>query len=213
MEGFPLDGINEIKYLKSLNHPNILRFLDVVVGKYNLSKDSILNPEEKYRLEHSYLWDFYIVFEYSEHTLSCLLERGCIFSSSQIKCILKQILEGLNYMHEHNVMHRDIKTSNILVNSSGIVKLGDFGLSTKFKPNIMMKEQNNVATLWYRAPEILCNQEYTNAIDIWGVGCVMGKLITSKAIFIGKDNNHQFNVILTKLCGKKPILWEMLKSM
>jgi len=207
-EGFPIDAINEIKHLRTLNHPNIINFLEVVVDKY-IKYEKVKNNTN---MSLYYPWNFYIVTEYAEHTLSGLIQRGCTFDYSKTKCILKQILEGLEYMHNQNIVHRDIKCSNILVTSSGIVKLADLGMSKGFKEDVLLKKETGIVTLWYRAPELLYRNDYSKVIDMWAVGCVMGKLITGKAIFRGKDEKHQLEIIMKELTGNKPILWEKLKS-
>lgn len=78
------------------------------------------------------------------------------------------------YIHSANVIHRDLKTSNLLVNNDCDIKICDFGLS---RASIIEKDEgmtNNVATRWYKAPELLLGQtSYTPAIDIWSVGCIM----------------------------------------
>eukprot|EP00826_Nyctotherus_ovalis_P046294 TRINITY_DN5213_c0_g2_i6.p1 TRINITY_DN5213_c0_g2~~TRINITY_DN5213_c0_g2_i6.p1 ORF type:complete len:245 (+),score=55.47 TRINITY_DN5213_c0_g2_i6:251-985(+) len=210
-EGFPIDAINEIKHLRALKHPNIIHFLEVVVDKYVPNKELKDGVDE--RKVQSYPWNFYIVTEYAEHTLSGLIERGCSFDPPQVKCILQQMLEGLKYMHEQHIAHRDIKCSNILVNADGVVKLADLGMSKRFEMEGLLKRENGIVTLWYRAPELLNGSDYSEAIDIWAAGCVMGKLISGKAIFRGRDEKHQLDIIMKELSGSKPLLWEKLSKM
>lgn len=209
-EGFPIDAINEIKHLKALRHPNIIHFLEVVVDKYAPRKELKDSADGSGAL--TYPWNFYIVTEYAEHTLSGLVERGCSFNPPQVKCILQQILEGLMYMHEQHIVHRDIKCSNILVNASGVVKLADLGMSKGFETGEVLKRERGIVTLWYRAPELLYGGDYSEAIDMWAVGCVMGKLISGKAIFRGRDEKHQLDIITKELSGSKPPLWEKLSK-
>ncbi len=202
-EGFPIDALREIKLLGRLDHPNIVSLLDVAIAKYAPPEKLIDDPQTPARAPFNYPWNFFIVCEYAEHSLAGLLSRGCTFSPPQVKCVLKQVLEGLAYLHEQHVMHRDIKCSNILVNSKGEVKLADFGLSTHFVPNTLNKAQRRLVTLWYRAPELLMGVEYSEAIDMWAVGCVFAELITGQVLFRGKSEQDQLRIITESLGGKK----------
>ena len=138
-----------------------------------------------------------MVCEYMEHSLKGLLERKISLRIEQIRCIMKQILEGLIFLHSCHIMHRDIKCSNILMNSAGEVKLADFGMGTVFAPNAKYRGSKTVVTLWYRAPEILLGQDYTEAIDVWALGCVFGELLLGTAVFNkGCTEEEQISLIL-----------------
>lgn len=108
------------------------------------------------------------------------------------------------YIHSANVIHRDLKPGNLLVNSDCELKICDFGLARGFKPVTGETDQNEelrmteyVATRWYRAPEImLSNRRYTTAIDVWSIGCILGELLGGKPMFKGKDYVDQLNLIL-----------------
>lgn len=91
-----------------------------------------------------------MVFDYMHHDFSGLFRSKIKFSKPEIKCIMKQLLEGCNFLHQNKVMHRDIKSANILMNDQGVVQLADFGLGrrTRFDNVYTYK----VVTLWYRAP-------------------------------------------------------------
>lgn len=107
---------------------------------------------------------------------------------------LYQILRGLKYVHSANVLHRDLKPSNLLLNANCDLKIGDFGLARTTSETDFMTEY--VVTRWYRAPELLLNcSEYTAAIDIWSVGCILGEIMTRKPLFPGKDYVHQLRLI------------------
>lgn len=87
-------------------------------------------------------------------------------------------------MHDQNVMHRDIKSSNILINKEGVVKIADFGLAAFINPP--ERRSSQVVTLGYRAPELLLgHQDYNESIDIWAVGCCFAEMLCGKAIFKG----------------------------
>ncbi|KAJ9706010.1 hypothetical protein PVL29_001534 [Vitis rotundifolia] len=112
---------------------------------------------------------------------------------------LYQLLRGLKYVHSANVLHRDLKPSNLLLNANCDLKIGDFGLARTTSETDFMTEY--VVTRWYRAPELLLNcSEYTAAIDIWSVGCILGEIMTREPLFPGKDYVHQLRLI-TELLG------------
>lgn len=106
-----------------------------------------------------------------EHDLAGLIGNRVKFSLPEIKCIMKQMLEGLGYLHNLKIMHRDIKPANILLNDKGEIKIADFGLGRKFIEN--QKLTFKVVTLWYRAPELILKyRRYDHKIDVWSIGCV-----------------------------------------
>lgn len=89
---------------------------------------------------------------------------------------MKQVLLGLKYLHENKIIHRDIKSANILYNNKGEVKIADFGLARKEIPKI--NYTNRVVTLWYRAPELLLgDRKYSTKIDLWSAGCFLAELL------------------------------------
>jgi mitogen-activated protein kinase 1/3 len=105
-----------------------------------------------------------------------------------------QLLRGLKYVHSANVLHRDLRPSNLLLNAKCDLKIGDFGLARTTTETDFMMEY--VVTRWYRAPELLLNcSEYTQAIDMWSVGCIFGEIVTREPLFPGKDYVHQLRLI------------------
>lgn len=116
-----------------------------------------------------------------------------------------QICRGLKYIHSSNVLHRDLKPGNLLVNADCELKICDFGLargiatiSDSQDPGFMTEY---VATRWYRAPEIMLSyRSYSKAIDIWSVGCILAELLGGKPLFKGRDYVDQLSQIL-RVCG------------
>jgi cell division cycle 2-like protein len=90
-------------------------------------------------------------------------------------------------MHrEAGIMHRDLKTSNLLYSNDGILKVCDFGLARKQTKRAVYT--NWVVTLWYRAPELLLGESsYNDKIDIWSVGCILAELILGEPLLAGKN--------------------------
>jgi len=188
-EGFPITAMREILIMKRLHHQNILKLIEIVLSE----------PNEKNKNRGN----FYLVFEYMEHDLSVLSTFHINYSLSEIKCILHQILNGIGYLHKNNIIHRDIKSANILLNNKGEIKIGDFGLARIINPNpnIAKRYTNRVVTLWYRAPELLLGEtNYGFAIDVWSIGCVFSELLTGFPLFNGRSDNEQIEKIFEK-CG------------
>jgi len=99
---------------KLADHPNIVKLVDIVRSK-----------------SHS----IYLVFEFVEFDLKRLMDRQhIVFTKNQLKFLFRQILEGLDYMHSHGVIHRDIKSENLLVDPKGNLKFADFGLARDWMP-------------------------------------------------------------------------------
>lgn len=124
-------------------------------------------------------------------------EPVSVFSHQSIcfsQYFMYQLLRGLKYIHSANVLHRDLKPSNLLLNSNCDLKICDFGLARTTSETDFMTEY--VVTRWYRAPELLLNcSEYTAAIDIWSVGCILMEIIKREPLFPGKDYVEQLLLI------------------
>lgn len=164
-DGFPVTAVREIKLLQSLKHTNIVNLQEVMVESD----------------------DCYMVFEYLSHDLTGLLNHPSFkLDAAQKKHLGKQLFEGLDYLHERGVLHRDIKAANILVSSEGILKLADFGLARFYAKRHQLDYTNRVITIWYRSPELLLGEtQYTAAVDIWSAACVLVEIFTRHAIFPG----------------------------
>ncbi|KAI1902109.1 hypothetical protein AGOR_G00041320 [Albula goreensis] len=196
-EGFPITAIREIKILRQLNHKSIINMKEIVTDK----EDALDFKNDK--------GAFYLVFEYMDHDLMGLLESGLVhFNESHIKSFMRQLLEGLDYCHKKNFLHRDIKCSNILLNNKGQIKLADFGLARLYSSEESRPYTNKVITLWYRPPELLLGEErYTPAIDVWSCGCILGELFTKKPIFQANQELAQLELI-SRICGSPcPAVW------
>ena len=102
------------------------------------------------------------------------------FTLGKVQNILRQILQGLSYLHKQGISHRDIKPANILINHEGIIKVADFGLAKKLSALSTVK----VCTMWYRAPELFLGyKNYTSNIDIWSVGCIAVEFLIKEPLF------------------------------
>ncbi|EPR78029.1 Cell division protein kinase [Spraguea lophii 42_110] len=180
--GLPLTTIREIKVLKSLKHKNIINIIDIVTNKI---KDKG-NVYEKYEI--------FVVFPYVNTDLSRLIRKELI-KRDDMKYILLQIIEGLNYLHENNVIHRDLKSSNILVNDNMEIKIADFGLARV--KSLKNDYTPGVVTLWYRPPEILLgSSNYDEKIDIWSYGVIAAEIFQGVVMFQGNNEITQLEKII-----------------
>ncbi|XP_047427882.1 cyclin-dependent kinase 12 [Mugil cephalus] len=196
-EGFPITAIREIKILRQLKHRSVVNMKEIVTDK----QDALDFKKDK--------GAFYLVFEYMDHDLMGLLESGLVqFSHEHIRSFMRQLMEGLDYCHKNNFLHRDIKCSNILLNNRGHIKLADFGLARLYNSEESRPYTNKVITLWYRPPELLLGEErYSPAIDVWSCGCILGELFTKKPIFQANQELLQLELI-SRLCGSPcPAVW------
>lgn len=191
-EGFPISALREIRILKRFNHKNILDILEVVVSEPKGGKQ-----------------DAYMVFEYMDHDLATLICNNIKYELPQIKYIFHELIEGLDCLHKNNVIHRDLKPGNILLNNKGEVKIGDFGLSRFYNnsPNIKNKEYTNyVITINYRAPELaLGTKIYSTEVDIWSMGCIFLEILTGEMVFYiekGYTKETEKNVLFSTICKK-----------
>lgn len=180
-EGVPSSALREICLLKELKHKNIVRLYDV------------LHSEKKLTL----------VFEHCDQDLKKYFDslNGEI-DLDVVKSFMYQLLRGLAFCHSHNVLHRDLKPQNLLINKNGELKLADFGLARAFGIPVKCYSAE-VVTLWYRPPDVLFGAKlYTTSIDMWSAGCIFAELANSgRPLFPGSDVDDQLKRIF-KLLGK-----------
>lgn len=184
--GFPLTSIREINVLLSLNHENIVRVSEVVVGGGG-GAGGVATGGNSTNLNSS----VYLAMEWCDHDL-CALQEAMKrpFTVAETKCVMRQLLAGVAHLHDSWVLHRDIKTANILYsNRGGRVKLADFGLARAFGSPLRPYTQP-VVTLYYRAPELLLgSRTYSSPVDVWSLGCVMGELLLGR-VMLSPDKRY-----------------------
>ncbi|RPA86311.1 Pkinase-domain-containing protein, partial [Ascobolus immersus RN42] len=193
-DGFPVTAVREMKLLQSLRHENILCLYEMMVENNAC----------------------FMVFEYMDHDLTGILKHPTFhLPPSQIKHLAQQFFCGLQYLHHRGVLHRDLKNSNILVSADGILKIADFGLARPYsKRKKGLDYTNRIITLWYRPPEVLLGAtQYGPAVDIWSAGCVFIEFFTRKAIFQGRTDIDQLDIIYDVLGTPSKEDWPDLTTM
>jgi cell division cycle 2-like len=122
------------------------------------------------------------------------------FLPSEVKRLLLQLTSGVSYLHDNWILHRDLKTSNLLLNNRGQLKIADFGMA-RYVGDPPPKLTQLVVTLWYRAPELLLGSKiYGEAVDMWSVGCIFGELLIREPLLQGTNEVDQVSKIF-ELCG------------
>ncbi|KAM6498254.1 Pkinase domain containing protein [Amanita muscaria] len=181
--GFPITALREINALMLCRHENVVGIREVVVGDT--------------------LTQVFVVMDFIEHDLKTLLTvMPSPFLQSEIKTLMLQLLSAVAHCHTNWILHRDLKTSNLLMNNRGTIKVADFGLARRYGDPVGVGGMTQlVVTLWYRAPEILLGAKtYSTAIDMWSVGCIFAELILKEPLFQTKNETEMLQMIF-KLLG------------
>ena len=196
-DGFPLTTLREVEHLRlGRPCPYIVDLIDIAVSKSAM----------------------FLVLEYCDYDLAVLLDahweqyQCSPFREEAVKTLLMNLLNALDYMHTRFRWHRDIKMSNLLYHG-GVLKVADLGLSRHVDAGAVLTPK--VASLWYRAPELLILSEssvghYTSAIDMWAAGCAWGELLLGRPLLQAKDEMDQIHQIHEKV-GIPDDLWRDTK--
>jgi cyclin-dependent kinase 2 len=190
-EGVPSTAIREISLLKELNHPNIVKLLDVKCTQNSL----------------------YLIFEFVDMDLRQHLKRKGVFWGKELKVGSLQLLDAVHFLHSHRILHRDLKPQNLLVDRNCRVKVADFGLARAF--NVPIKPfTHEVVTLWYRSPEILLGVDrYSTPVDIWSCGCIISEMATGQALFPGDSEIDTIFKIFQVMGTPTPDQWPAITEL
>ncbi|CAI2367354.1 unnamed protein product [Moneuplotes crassus] len=209
-EGFPITALREIVLMMKIRHENICQVKEVVFGN-SLDKVYVVleyvDHEIKSLIQQSY--DAMMLASKGEHSQSSYM-----LSTVEIKCIMEQLLKGVEHMHRQWIIHRDLKTSNLLISNNGILKICDFGLARMFS-DPPTPYTDLVVTLWYRAPEILLGKEKYDgrAVDMWSVGCIMAELLLKEPLFMGTNELEQIDKIFKIMSIPTEETWKGWRSL
>ncbi|CAB3979971.1 extracellular signal-regulated kinase 2-like isoform X2 [Paramuricea clavata] len=172
----------EIYFLQEFgDHENIIKLLNVIKA----SNDK----------------DIYLVFEYMDTDLHNVIRKGNILKDIHKRYVMYQLCKATHYLHSGNVIHRDQKPSNVLLDTECFLKICDFGLARSLSSVTLESGDPSltdyVATRWYRAPEILlASPKYTKGVDMWSLGCILGEILLGKPLFPGTSTLNQIERIM-----------------
>ncbi|XP_071837180.1 extracellular signal-regulated kinase 2-like isoform X2 [Apostichopus japonicus] len=175
----------EIMFLQEFgDHKNVIKLLNVMKAENDK--------------------DIYLVFEYMDTDLHAVIKKGGILKDIHQRYIMYQLINATSYIHSGNVIHRDQKPSNILLDTECFLKVADFGLARSITQLQTALSETDpalteyVATRWYRAPEILlASKRYTKGVDMWSLGCILAEMIKGKPLFPGTSTFNQLERIMS----------------
>ncbi|TXG59709.1 hypothetical protein EZV62_014282 [Acer yangbiense] len=207
-----LRTLRELKLLRHIRHENVIALKDVMMPIHRRS-----------------FKDVYLVYELMDTDLHQIIKSTQPLSNDHCKYFLfqvaknaadkkhlktrtfkplacrtynyavKNLLRGLKYLHSANILHRDLKPGNLLVNANCDLKICDFGLARTSRGNEQFMTEY-VVTRWYRAPELLLRcDNYGTSIDVWSVGCIFAEILGRKPIFPGTECLNQLKLIINVL--------------
>lgn len=166
----------ELMSHKKLSHEHVIEYIDSEI--YN-GIISIITCYQK----HGSLYNY--------------IKQNGQLSEHLAQSITLQLLTGLSYIHSRNIIHRDIKTSNILIAKDSIVKIADFGVSVNSEKLCINSKYFN-GSLYWMAPELFIGENYDNRVDTWSLGCTIIEMITGKVPFID-EYPHIYSVYFSKI--------------
>jgi cell division cycle 2-like protein len=185
----PLHILREFNILMALEHECILRAFELVVS-----------PSDS---------QVFMVTESMDGDLRSVMDTSGPFDYYQVRSLMRQLLEAVQFMHKQKYMHRDLKTSNILYNRNGKLRVGDFGSARRYGETGGNRTYTlPICTPCSRAPELFLGERaYATEIDIWSVGCIFAELLTSEFLFAGSSERSYRNAIFAFLGAPTDESW------
>eukprot|EP01065_Artemidia_motanka_P008542 TRINITY_DN142_c0_g1_i1.p1 TRINITY_DN142_c0_g1~~TRINITY_DN142_c0_g1_i1.p1 ORF type:complete len:314 (+),score=109.51 TRINITY_DN142_c0_g1_i1:64-1005(+) len=190
-DGVPSTALREIAVLREAQHPNVVELVDVVSLPRKL----------------------HLVFEFCDCDLKQMMnDTRQPIQGRQLRSFMLQLFTGTDFLHSRRIIHRDLKPQNILV-SGDLIKLADFGLARAFQIPLP-QYTHEVVTLWYRAPEILLgSKEYSPAVDVWSIGCIMVEMARRTPLFPGDSELDELFQVFRLLGTPDDSVWPGVKQL
>jgi mitogen-activated protein kinase kinase kinase ANP1 len=149
----------EVSLLRNLSHDNIVKYYQT-----DLSED---------------ISGIDVLLEFVPGgSLKRILQKFHSLEVPIIRKYSKQLLDGLKYLHDNNIIHRDLKSANVLISPSGVLKLTDFGSSRKFDDIELQWSKSLKGSPYWMAPEVVNRKGHSYSADIWSFGCVLIEMVT-----------------------------------
>nr|XP_045605911.1 cyclin-dependent kinase 20-like isoform X1 [Procambarus clarkii] len=192
-QGMPTTALREIKALQEIDSKHVVRLLDVFAEGAG----------------------FVLAVELMLGDLGEMIRDATRpLTSAQVKAYMTMLLSGVAFLHERNIMHRDLKPANLLISETGQLKIADLGLCRVFTKDGKRPYSHQVATRWYRAPELLYGaRHYDEGVDLWAVGCIFGEMLNNSPVFPGESDIDQLCVVLQILGTPSEATWPGLSDL
>ena len=171
------NALNEIRFLASISHPNVVGYKEVFIDDTSSSLCLVMEYAGKGDLLQM---------------VNAHKKNGTFFSEPEIWSIFVQSVKGLRALHQKNILHRDIKSANIFVNSDNTVQLGDLNVA-KVVDGLAYTQ---TGTPYYASPEVWRDSPYDSKSDIWSLGCVIYELCALEPAFKSKDMKELFSKVV-----------------
>lgn len=186
------------KFVRLDNDQSLQRALQEIQITSCLKHENIIDIQNVMYADELERQNLFVVQTQMEVNLQKLIRHGCEVTNDHIRIFIYQLLRGLKYVHSANLIHWQLKPTNILINAQCDLRISDFSLARpeNIDADPIDGHAEREILQWYAAPEILLNASgHSKAVDMWSVGCIMAEMLAGEAMFPGRDYREQLNCI------------------